>query len=140
MSKKLASGSKNIVLDVKAGSGAFMKSVDDAKKLAETMVEIGKSCGRNMAAVISNMDIPLGSAVGNALEVIEAVQVLSGKGSADLDTVCKELAIRMLCLCHGWTYTQSSEKVNEAMAILKEAFEINNTKPEERPLVLGIVE
>lgn len=115
MSKKLASGSKNIVLDVKAGSGAFMKSVDDAKKLAETMVEIGKSCGRNMAAVISNMDIPLGSAVGNALEVLEAVQVLSGKGSSDLDTVCRELAVRMLCLCHGWSYSESTHKVDDSI-------------------------
>lgn len=115
MSKKLASGSKNIVLDVKAGSGAFMKSVDDAKKLAETMVEIGKSCGRNMAAVITNMDIPLGSAVGNALEVLEAVEVLSGNGSDDLDTVCRELAVRMLCLCHGWAYSESKEKVDDAI-------------------------
>lgn len=115
MSKKLASGSKNIVLDVKAGSGAFMKTVDDAKKLAETMVEIGKSCSRNMAALITNMDVPLGTAVGNALEILEAVEILSGKGSLDLETVCKELAARMLSLCHGWSYAESTAQVERAI-------------------------
>lgn len=115
MSKKLASGSKNIVLDVKTGSGAFMKSMEDAKKLAQTMVDIGKSSSRNMAAVITNMDIPLGSAVGNALEVLEAVRVLTGQGSTDLDTVCRELAVRMLCLCRGWTYEESSGQVENAI-------------------------
>lgn len=115
MSKKLASGSKNIVLDVKAGSGAFMKSVEDAKKLAETMVEIGKSVGRRMSAVLTNMDIPLGNAVGNSLEVLEAVEVLSGRGSSDLVTVCTELSSRMLCLCNGWSYEVSVKNVGEAI-------------------------
>ena len=115
MSKKLASGSKNIVLDVKTGSGAFMKSFDEAEKLAKTMVEIGKASSRNMAAVITNMDIPLGAAIGNALEVLEAVRVLSGQGSEDMETVCKELAVRMLCLCHGWTYEESTAQVTEAI-------------------------
>lgn len=116
MSKKLAAGSKNIVLDVKFGSGAFMKSVDDAKKLAETMVEIGKMAGRRVSAVLTNMDIPLGNAVGNALEVLEAVDVLSGRGSGDLLTVCMELASRMLCLCHGWSYDDSLRNVKEAIS------------------------
>lgn len=107
MSKKLAAGSKNIVLDVKFGSGAFMKSVDSARQLAGTMVEIGKSANRRIAAVLTNMDIPLGNAVGNALEVLEAVDVLSGKGSTDLVTVCSELASRMLSLVHGWSYEES---------------------------------
>jgi pyrimidine-nucleoside phosphorylase len=115
MSKKLASGSKNIVLDVKAGSGAFMKTVGKAKELAETMVEIGKASARNMAAVITNMDVPLGAAVGNALEVLEAVQVLSGKGSRDLEIVSRELSARLLCLCHGWSYTDSAAKVENAL-------------------------
>jgi pyrimidine-nucleoside phosphorylase len=115
MSKKLASGSKNIVLDVKAGSGAFMKSYDEAKKLAETMVEIGKASSRKMAAVLTNMDIPLGGAVGNALEVLEAVRVLSGRGGADLKTVCVELSARLLCLCHGWTFEESSRQVETAI-------------------------
>ena len=115
MSKKLAAGSQNIVLDVKAGSGAFMKSVDDARLLARTMVEIGKLSGRRMAAVLTNMDIPLGSAVGNALEVLEAVHVLSGHGSADLVTVCSELAARMVGLVHGWTQDESMARVSAAL-------------------------
>ena len=71
MSKKLASGAPNIVLDVTIGSGAFMKSVEEGKLLAEKMVAIGKSCGRNVSAVLTNMDEPLGFAVGNAIEVEE---------------------------------------------------------------------
>ncbi len=116
MSKKLAAGSKNIVLDVKTGSGAFMKSLDDSRRLAETMVDIGRACQRNMTAVITNMDIPLGSAVGNALEIIEAVEVLSGRGSRDLVAVCSELAARMLCLCRGWSYEQSMDEVSQALS------------------------
>jgi pyrimidine-nucleoside phosphorylase len=115
MSKKLAAGSQNIVLDVKAGSGAFMKSLDDAKILAQTMVDIGKLAGRRVSAVLTNMDIPLGLAVGNALEVLEAVDVLSGKGSIDLVTVCSELAARMLRLVHGWGYEKSLKKVQDAL-------------------------
>ncbi len=116
MSKKLAAGSKNIVLDVKAGNGAFMKTVKDAKLLAETMVEIGRSCKRNVTAVITNMDIPLGNAVGNTLEVKEAVEVLSGRGSKDLVTVSTELAARMLCLCRSWSYERSAEAVSQALS------------------------
>ncbi|SHH49613.1 thymidine phosphorylase [Sporobacter termitidis DSM 10068] len=115
MSKKLAAGSKNIVLDVKFGSGAFMKSVDDAKKLAETMVEIGKLAGRRISAVLTNMDLPLGNAVGNALEVLEAVDVLSGRGSADLVDVCTALAARMACLFGGSSYEESLLKVKDAL-------------------------
>jgi pyrimidine-nucleoside phosphorylase len=115
MSKKLASGSKNIVLDVKVGSGAFMKTADDGIKLAETMVEIGKASGRSMSALITNMDIPLGYAVGNSLEVIEAADVLSGVGPKDLTDVSSALATEMLCLCHGWTPEYSREQVAKAL-------------------------
>ena len=83
MSKKLAAGSASIVLDVKCGSGAFMREPEDAETLATKMVEIGKRCGRNMAALITNMDIPLGYAIGNSLEVKEAYEVLSGRGPAE---------------------------------------------------------
>lgn len=98
MSKKLAAGSKNIVLDVKVGSGAFMKTADDAKLLAENMVKIGKSCGRNIAALLTDMDRPLGNAVGNSLEVIEATEVLRGKKRGDLYDVCVALATEMTAL------------------------------------------
>lgn len=98
MSKKLAAGDKNIVLDVKCGSGAFMKNENDAAALAKTMVGIGKSCGRNIIAVITNMDEPLGRNVGNALEVIEAVDVLRGNGDKSLRELSVYLAANMLSL------------------------------------------
>ncbi len=101
MSKKLAAGSRGIVLDVKTGSGAFMKSVEESEALARAMVEIGKAAGRDTVAVITNMDIPLGNAVGNSLEVIEAVETLKGNGCEDLTTVCIELAANMLTLVTG---------------------------------------
>ena len=92
MSKKIAAGSKNIMLDVKCGSGAFMKTKEDAQKLAEGMVKIGKMCGRNTKALITNMDVPLGFAVGNSLEVIEAINVLKGKVKGDIREVSVSLA------------------------------------------------
>ena len=114
MSKKLAAGAKNIVLDVKCGSGAFMKTPRDAKQLAEAMVSIGKRCGRNMAALITNMDVPLGNAVGNALEVKEAMEVLRGK-EGDLRQVCVALASYLLSLCHGWELRQAEERVRDVI-------------------------
>lgn len=98
MSKKLAAGSDCIVLDVKTGSGAFMKTVDDSIALAKEMVEIGENAGRKTVALITNMDIPLGHNIGNSLEVIEAVHTLKGKGPNDLTEVCLNLASNMLFL------------------------------------------
>lgn len=98
MSKKLAAGSQCIVLDVKYGSGAFMKTKADAEELSAKMVEIGKMAGRKMAAVISDMDTPLGKNIGNTLEIAEAVEALRGKGSADLREVSLTLASNLISL------------------------------------------
>ena len=96
MSKKLAAGTRSIVLDVKCGSGAFMRTPEQARALAETMVRIGEAHGRRTAAIISNMNMPLGHAVGNVLEVREAIEVLRGGGPDDLREVCVTLATLMV--------------------------------------------
>ncbi len=115
MSKKIASGAKNIVLDVKAGSGAFMKDIETAKQLAQQMVVIGRKCNRNISAVITDMDAPLGYAIGNALEVKEAISVLKGEGPQDLKEVCVVLASQMLQLSLGLSEKQSISEINRVL-------------------------
>lgn len=114
MSKKLAAGAKSLVLDVKCGSGAFMKTREDGLALAKAMVEIGKACGRNTAALLTNMDIPLGNCIGNALEVREAAEILQGK-TGDLRDICVALSAQLLQLCFGWSEQESLEKVEHAL-------------------------
>lgn len=104
MSKKIAGGAQAIVLDVKIGVGAFMKNLDDARKLSQLMVSIGKLSGRRVIALLSEMNQPLGCAVGNALEVKEAIETLHGKGPADFTEHCLHVASHMLVV---------GEKVND---------------------------
>lgn len=113
MSKKLAAGADAIVLDVKTGSGAFMKKEEDSFALAEAMVKIGNGAGRTTKAVVSDMDQPLGFAVGNALEVKEAIDTLNGKGPEDFTQLCLELGAQML-ICGG-----ICEEENTAKEMLK---------------------
>ena len=112
MSKKLASGADKIVLDVKVGSGAFMKKLKDAEKLARAMVEIGDSFGKEVVAFLSNMDQPLGEAIGNALEVKEAINTLKGHGPADFTELCVELAEELLILAG---IDNADQKIKEAI-------------------------
>ncbi len=115
MSKKLASGAKNIVLDVKYGSGAFMKSKEDAEILAQNMVSIGKLCGRNTAALITDMNIPLGHNIGNILEVKEAVDVLKGKLHGDLREISIALAGAMISLTFNISEQEGIQRAADAL-------------------------
>jgi pyrimidine-nucleoside phosphorylase len=120
MSKKIAAGSDAIVLDVKTGAGAFMKTLGEATDLANSMVKIGNQLGKHTTAIISDMSQPLGYAVGNALEVKEAIETLKNKGPKDLTSLCLELGSRMVVAGGG------AETVKEARSILEE--NLNNGK------------
>lgn len=113
MSKKLATGADAIVLDVKVGRGAFMRDLDEARHLARLMVDIGKSAGRGMAAVLSDMSQPLGRAVGNALELKEAIDTLHGRGPADFTQLVVTLAAEMLRL--GGVLEDGNSAFSQAM-------------------------
>lgn len=114
MSKKLASGAHSILLDVKVGDGAFMKTLDDAKVLAKAMVSIGNSMGRKVVAMLTDMDQPLGEAVGNSLEVIEAIETLKGRGTSEFKHLCREICAEMLLM------TKTSNNKDEALKLVDE--------------------
>ena len=133
MSKKLASGADIIVLDVKVGSGAFMKTIEDAVKLSKTMVEIGKRFNKHVSCIITDMDEPLGLAIGNNLEVIEAINTLKGKGPKDLVEVCIKLAAKILIKANLYkTEKEASiailEHINNGSALQKLKEMINYQK------------
>ena len=115
MSKKLASGAQAILLDVKVGSGAFMKNIEDARELAKAMVDIGKGNGRSVKAILTDMDRPLGLAIGNALEIREVIDTLKGHGPEDLTHECIIMAAHMLVLSHICDYETALSRVQEAL-------------------------
>ncbi|MEL1136428.1 pyrimidine-nucleoside phosphorylase [Desulfitobacterium sp. THU1] len=145
MSKKIASGADAIVLDVKVGSGAFMKSIDEAKKLAGCMVQIGKSLNRRTIAIITDMNQPLGHEVGNANEIREVIDVLSGKGAEDETTVALTIATYMAIASGKYadfnsTYGELQQIIASGRAIekLKELITIQGGNPQtvEEPAIL----
>ncbi len=117
MCKKLASGANAILLDVKTGDGAFMKTLDDSFELAKAMVDIGNGMGRETIGMITDMDEPLGFAIGNSLEVIEAIETLKGNGPKDFVNLCETLGAYMLVLAKTVkTFEEGVEKIKEAIA------------------------
>ena len=115
MSKKLASGAQAILLDVKVGSGAFMKNIEDASELAKAMVDIGKENGRSVKAILTDMDRPLGHDIGNALEIREVIDTLKGHGPEDLTHECIIMAAHMLVLSHICDYETALSRVQQAL-------------------------
>lgn len=123
MSKKLAAGADAIVLDVKFGSGAFMKTLEDARNLAQAMVEIGQDAGRETIAFLTDMNQPLGLTIGNALEVKEAIQTLKGEGPKDLEELVLRLASHMVVLAKAATTTESAYDALKQQLISGKAFD-----------------
>ena len=116
MGKKLAADDDCIVLDVKTGSGSFMKTLEKSRELAEWMVEIGKRAGKRMRALITDMGTPLGYAIGNSLEVVEAIHTLQGKGPADLTELCVVLSAHILTLAEKGTYEECVQMAENAIS------------------------
>ena len=131
MSKKLAEGAAGLVLDVKCGRGAFMKSMDDARTLAKTMQAIGRGMGRNIVALLTNMDSPLGEKIGNTLEIEESIDVLKGKGPADIRELTMALAVEMVLLA------KLAETPEEATAKLEAVLESGAALQKFRDMVIA---
>ena len=119
MSKKIAAGANGVVLDVKTGSGAFMKELDKSIELAQAMVNIGEKTGRKTVAYITGMDIPLGLGIGNALETVEAIETLKGRGPKDLQVVALELAARMIEIAADINLEECREMARDAIVSQK---------------------
>lgn len=130
MSKKLASGAHSIIIDVKVGDGAFMKTIDEARVLANAMVDIGNSLDRKVVAMLTDMDQPLGEAVGNSLEVIEAIETLKGRGSKDFRELCKEICCEFLIM------TGLIKDKNEAMALVESKIENGEALEKLRQMII----
>jgi pyrimidine-nucleoside phosphorylase len=136
MSKKMAEGIDTLVLDVKCGDGAFLRSREDAKALAQTMLSIGKGMGKKVAALLTDMEQPLGRTVGNALEVVECIETLKGRGPKDLESLSIELAARMLHLSTtGAPLETARARIREALVSgaglekLKQVIELQGGDP-----------
>ncbi|MGM0238041.1 pyrimidine-nucleoside phosphorylase [Enterococcus sp. AZ103] len=130
MSKKIAAGADAIVLDVTTGEGAFMKNIDDAKRLAKTMVRIGHLAGRQTMAVISDMSEPLGEAIGNSLEIVEAIDTLKGQGPEDLTEMCYVLGSQMVVLA------KQADSLEDARKMLEEALASGKALEKFREMVI----
>ena len=115
MSKKIASGSKNLVLDIKVGEGALVKTLEDAKRLANLMIKIGKANNMNVVCLITNMDVPLGNNIGNSVEVLEAINTLYYNNDSTLKILCIELAAHMVSLGLDTTYIEAKTKVLDSL-------------------------
>jgi pyrimidine-nucleoside phosphorylase len=115
MSKKIAAGANAIVLDVKVGDGAFMKSIEDARELAEAMLELGRRADRSVVCELTDMDQPLGEAVGNALEVREAMATLRGQGPPDLTELSIASAAHLVTMCDGADETEARTRAETAL-------------------------
>lgn len=115
MSKKIASGAKNLVLDIKVGEGALVKNIEDAKRLADLMIKIGKANSMNIVCLLTNMNIPLGNNIGNSLEVLEAINTLYYNPNTNLKNLCVELSTHMVSLGLNISYEEAKNQVIEVL-------------------------
>ena len=119
MSKKIASGSKNLVLDIKVGEGALIKNIEDARKLASLMIKIGNANDMKVVCLLTNMDVPLGSNIGNSLEIIEAINTLYYNKDSNLKTLCIELSSYMISLAKNISYEEAKKEVEDSLTTKK---------------------